>query len=146
MAYDRMRKLSNGCYVGRHSCFLLQYHLVLITKYHNPVITDEVEIYLKNYTLNYFKERYSPIVSIETMPDHMHVLFETVPTTRLDVFVNAFKAASSRVIRQKFKDELKQWYYKPVFWSQTYFIGSVSERSLEIVKHYIDTQKEKSNN
>ena len=29
----------NGYYVNRHSCFLLQYHLVLVTKYRRPAIT-----------------------------------------------------------------------------------------------------------
>ena len=30
-------------YVNRHSCFLLQYHLVLVTKYRKKVFNREME-------------------------------------------------------------------------------------------------------
>jgi hypothetical protein len=36
-------KNSAGYYKNRHSCFLLSYHLVLVTKYRNPVLTGEVK-------------------------------------------------------------------------------------------------------
>ena len=39
-----------GYYVNRHSCFLLQYHLVLVTKYRHPVIRGQLETALRNYT------------------------------------------------------------------------------------------------
>ena len=38
-----MKIRGDGYYVVRHSCFLLQYHLVLVTKYRRPAITGEVE-------------------------------------------------------------------------------------------------------
>ena len=46
-----------GYYVNRHSCFLLQYHLVLVTKYRHPVIRRQLETALRNYTETYFKDR-----------------------------------------------------------------------------------------
>lgn len=33
------KKRGTDYYVNRHSCFLLQYHLVLVTKYRHPVLT-----------------------------------------------------------------------------------------------------------
>ena len=30
-------------YTNRHSCFLLQYHMVLVTKYRHPVITGKLK-------------------------------------------------------------------------------------------------------
>ena len=39
-----MKKNNNNTYyLNRHSCFLLQYHLVLVTKYRKPVITNDLE-------------------------------------------------------------------------------------------------------
>ena len=39
-----MRKKENtDYYVHRHSCFLLQYHIVLVTKYRHPVLTGDVK-------------------------------------------------------------------------------------------------------
>ena len=34
------KKKGQAYYTNRHSCFLLQYHMVLVTKYRHPVLTD----------------------------------------------------------------------------------------------------------
>lgn len=51
------KRKDSDYYTNRHSCFLLQYHLVLVTKYRHPVITGDLEQYLLSYTKDYFKER-----------------------------------------------------------------------------------------
>ena len=138
-----MRKSRNGdYYVNRHSCFLLQYHLVLVTKYRHPVIHDELESTLLDYTEQYFKDRDMPIQAIKAMPDHIHILFDAPPQINLADFINAFKSASSRKIRQLFEDRLAEYYWKPYFWSLSYFLATVSERSAAAVKQYILNQKE----
>ena len=37
------KKLGQTYYTNRHSCFLLQYHIVLVTKYRCPVLTGAVK-------------------------------------------------------------------------------------------------------
>lgn len=137
-----MRRKDDGYYRNRHSCFLLQYHMVLVTKYRHPVIKGKLETALKQYTLNYFRERGYPVTAMECMPDHMHVLFDAKPNMNLAEFVNAFKSASSRNIRKQFASELAPYYWKPYFWSLSYFIGTVSERTTSAVAEYIKKQKD----
>lgn len=137
-----MYKVGNGYYKNRHSFFLLQYHLVLITKYRKPVITGDLELFLKKYINDYFLDRDYNIVAIETMPDHLHILFEADPQFHASVFVNALKTGSSRVLRNRFSEELSKYYWKPYFWSLSYFLGTVSERTTAAVRNYIETQKE----
>ena len=43
-------------YKSNHSCFLLQYHLVLVTKYHHPRLTDGVKNILLQYARSYFEQ------------------------------------------------------------------------------------------
>ncbi len=137
-----MKLTDDGYYVNRHSCFLLQYHLVLITKYRHPVIKDDIEQWLKDYTQTYFTDRDCIIQAFECMPDHIHLLFDAPPQINLADFINAYKSASSRHIRKNFEEELRPYYWKPYFWSLSYYIGTVSERSTEAVKNYINTQKD----
>lgn len=136
-----MKMASDGYYKNQHSCFLLQYHLVLVTKYRHPVLQGEIEEYLVQYTRDYFKKQDLNILELNCNEDHIHILFEAVPQMNLSNFVNAYKTASSRMIRKNFGDELKQYYWKPYFWSLSYFIGSVSENTLEAVKKYIQNQE-----
>ena len=137
-----MRRGKEGYYKNRHSCFLLQYHLVLVTKYRHPVIHGELEECLKDYVETYMKERGLSVIAMECMPDHIHILFEAPPQLELAKFVNALKSGSSRVLRKKFGEDLRPYYWKPYFWSLSYFVGTVSERTTEAVKTYIKTQKE----
>lgn len=137
-----MRQNKEGYYVNRHSCFLLQYQLVLVTKYRKPVITGQLEERLKEYTKAYFEEQGIKIQALETMPDHMHILFDAPPQINLANYINAFKSASSRIMRKEFEKQIGKYYREPCLWSLSYFIGTVSDRSAEAVKHYINTQKE----
>lgn len=135
-----MKMTSDGYYKNQHSCFLLQYHLVLVTKYRHPVLQGEIEEYLVQYTRDYFKKQDLNILELNCSEDHIHILFEAVPQMNLSNFVNAYKTASSRMIRKNFGNELKQYYWKPYFWSLSYFIGSVSENTLSAIKKYIQNQ------
>ncbi len=139
-----MKLLQEGFYVNRHSCFILQYHLVLVTKYRHPVITGELEKRLIEFTEKYFKERDCRIQAIECMPDHMHILFDAPPQINLANYINAYKSASSRRIRQEYGKQLEPYYWKPYFWSLSYFISSVSDRNEEITKEYMQNQKDKA--
>ena len=94
-------------YTNQHSCFLLQYHFILVTKYRKPVIVNSIKDFLIDYTQKYFKDRDFNILEINTNVDHIHILFECGPNTNLSTFVNAFKSASSRMIRKHFFKRIK---------------------------------------
>ena len=135
-----MRLTKDGYYVNRHSCFLLQYHLVLVTKYRNPVIDDTIKTWLIGYTENYLKEQGCVPEEIDTQPDHIHILFDAPPQINLANFINAYKSASSRKIRALFPEQVAKYYWEPYFWSLSYFIATVSNRSAEAVRQYIQNQ------
>ena len=43
-------------------------------------------------------------------------------------------------LKAKAKIVLKKYYWKPYFWSDSYFIATVSENTLDLVKNYIKNQ------
>lgn len=138
-----MKLRNDGYYTNRHSCFLLQYHLVLVTKYRHPVICGPVEETLKQYIRDFFEKREMPVHAFECMPDHVHILFDAYPNVNLAELINALKSASSRTIRKLYPEKMKQYYWKPYFWSQSYFIGTVSDRTADAVEKYINNLKNK---
>lgn len=135
-----MKMTNDGYYKNQHSCFLLQYHLVLVTKYRHPVLEGSIQEYLETYTRDYFKKQGMNILEVKCNKDHIHILFEAMPKINLANFVNAYKTASSRMVRKNFTEELKPYYWKPYFWNLSYFIGSDSENTLDAVKKYIQNQ------
>lgn len=127
---------------NRHSCYSLKYHLVLVTKYRHPVIKDELSIKLKEYVEYYFNNNKLDILEYNDDLDHIHILFEGKPNLNLSNFINGLKTLTSKNIRKDFKEELAPYYWKPYFWSRSYFISTVSEVSQSIVESYIKNQKD----
>ena len=126
---------------NRHSCYDLEYHLVVVTKYRHPVITGALKDRLFEITEDLFSGHWNcRILEKNTDRDHIHILFEAPPQIQLSVLVNNFKTVTSRRIRKEFAEELQPYYWKPYFWSDSYYIGSVSERSHEQITHYIQEQ------
>ncbi|MBO6308480.1 MAG: IS200/IS605 family transposase [Oribacterium sp.] len=126
---------------NRHSCYSLEYHLVLVTKYRHPVITDDLKNRLIDITYSVIEKDWGCIISsVNTDKDHIHVLFEAKPQTQLSKLVNNYKTVSSRLLRKEFADFLKPYYWKPYFWSDSYFICTVSDRTHAMVKRYIRDQ------
>lgn len=136
----RLMEKKNEYYINQHSCFLLQYHLVLITKYRHPVIVDDLKETLINYVNDYFIKYKLKILEINTDKDHIHIMFEAIPNINLANFINGLKTGSSRYIRIRYKEFLGPFYWKPYFWSASYFLGTVSEKSTKIVANYIKNQ------
>lgn len=133
-------KEANGYHVNRHSCFLLEYHLVLVTKYRHPVIKGELKEQLYKRLTELIGTAGLETLEINGEADHVHILFYGMPDMNLKNFITNLKTQSSTYIRKHFQEELKPFYWKPYFWSGSYFIAGVSERSEEAVRRYIQNQ------
>ena len=131
----------NYYYTNRHAVYLLQYHLVVVTKYRHKVINNDLKDRLIEISYSIIESDWkSKIISINTDEDHVHILFETSPQTQLSKLINNYKTVTSRLIRKEFSKQLEQYYWKPYFWSDTYFISAVSDTSEAMIKRYIEKQ------
>jgi putative transposase len=57
-------------------------------------------------------------------------------------FINAYKSASSRLIKKEFP-EIKKYLWKESFWSRSYCLLTTGGAPIEIIKQYIESQGEK---
>ena len=136
--YDKYHK-------NRHAVYLLQYHLVVVTKYRHPVIDGDVKDRLISLSHEIIEEHWKgEILEINTDHDHIHIQFEISPQTQLSKLINNYKTVTSRLIRKEFSEELRPYYEKPYFWSDTYFISSVSDTSRKTIEQYIQAQGKKA--
>ena len=129
---------------NHHSVFSLNYHFVQCVKYRRkafdfPEIIEE----LKSRTIAISKSNDINIISIETDIDHVHILFKTKPQTNLIKFINNWKSATSKVLRRKFKQHLKNKLWGNAFWSGSYCIITTGQTTLEVLKKYVENQGEK---
>ena len=125
-----------------HSVFALQYHFVQCIKYRRKVLDfPEIIEELKSRTHKIAESYGIEILSIETNLDHIHILFKTKPQTEIIKFINNWKSATSKSLRRKFADKIKDKLWKDVFWSGSYCLITTGQTTLEQVKKYIEEQK-----
>jgi putative transposase len=124
-----------------HSVFLLWYHLVLVVKYRRKVIDDAVSNRAKEI-FEYIAPNYK--ITLQEWnhdKDHIHILFRAHPKSEISKFINAYKSASSRLIKKEFPS-VRQKLWKEYFWSQSFCLLTAGGAPLEVLKKYIESQGE----
>lgn len=124
-----------------HCVYNIRYHLVLVTKYRNPVIDSEILSRLKTLTRERVEDWGGDLYEMTGEPDHVHILFDLPPHRAIADFVNALKTGTSRRIRNEYPDQVSRHYWKPVFWSRSYCVVTAGGAPLDTIKHYIQNQK-----
>ena len=127
---------------NNHSVFSLNYHLVMVVKYRRKVINDVISDRLKDIFEYIGKTYHITIVEWNHDIDHVHVLFKACPNTEISKFMNAYKSASSRLIKQEYP-EIREKLWKEYFWSKSYCLITTGDVTIDIIKEYIKTQGEK---
>ena len=122
-----------------HSVFLLNYHLILVTKYRREVFDDAVSDRAKAIF-----ERIAPDYKLEVIEwnhdkDHVHILFKAHPKSEISKFINTYKSASSRLLKKEFP-QIKEKLWEDKFWSQSFYLITTGGAPLDVIKQYIIDQ------
>lgn len=133
-----MEKLDNNA----HSVFLLYYHLVMVVKYRRQVIDDSISERAKEIFL-YIAPNYG--ITVEEWNhdrDHVHVMFRAQPKSEISKFINAYKSASSRLLKKEFP-QIRKKLWKEAFWSQSFCLLTTGGAPIDVIRRYIETQGER---
>ncbi|MEA3422664.1 MAG: IS200/IS605 family transposase [Bacillota bacterium] len=127
---------------NNHSVFMLNYHLILVVKYRKEVINSTISERLKEI-FEYISPRYK--ITLEEWnhdQDYIHVLFRAQPHSEISKFLNAYKSASSRLIKKEFP-QIRKHLWKEFFWSKSYCLLTTGGAPIEVVRQYIESQGQK---
>ncbi|MEB8764554.1 IS200/IS605 family transposase [Bacillus cereus] len=127
---------------NNHSVFLLYYHLVLVVKYRRNVFDDDMSDYAKDMFVRLSENYNITVVEWNHDVDHVHILFKAHPNTEMTKFINAYKSASSRLIKRDFP-QVKKKLWKDMFWSRSFCLLTTGASPIDVVKTYIEKQSEK---
>lgn len=124
---------------NNHSVFLLYYHLILVVKYRRKVFSDQMSQYAKNIFIRISSSYNITLEEWKHDNDHVHVMFRAHPNTEISKFINAYKSASSRLIKKDFP-EVRRKLWKEMFWSRSYCLLTTGGAPIEIIRKYIESQ------
>ena len=126
----------------RNCVFSLQYHLIVVVKYRQKVFVEDNMLSDIKKIINKIASDFDvQILEMECGVDHIHILFRSKPTLDMTKFINILKGHSSRDIRKKHKDFLKDKLWGDHFWSPSYFLATTGNVTVDILKEYIENQR-----
>jgi putative transposase len=128
---------------NNHSVFSLYYHLVLVIKYRKRVISDDISKRLKEIFEHIGPGYHIYLQEWNHDRDHVHVLFKAHPNTEISKFINAYKSASSRLIKKEFP-LIRKSLWKEFFWTRSYCLLTTGGAPIDFIKTYIETQGERN--
>ncbi|MBR0233944.1 MAG: IS200/IS605 family transposase [Synergistaceae bacterium] len=128
---------------NNHSVFLLYYHLILVVKYRRKVFYDEMSDFAKDVFIRIAKVHNITLEEWKHDRDHVHIMFRAQPKTEMSKFINAYKSASSRLIKKKFPD-VRQKLWKEMFWSRSFCLLTTGGVPIEVIQNYIEKQGSKN--
>ena len=128
---------------NNHSVFSLNYHLILVVKYRRKVINDAISDRLKAI-FEHIQDSYNiRVQEWNHDKDHIHVLFSAHPNSEISKFLNAYKSASSRLIKKEYP-QIREKLWKEAFWSKSFCLITTGGAPLEVIRQYIESQGEKT--
>lgn len=119
---------------------LINYHFVFCPRYRRKIFNiPNVERRFKEITKEVCDELDIEIIAIECDKDHAHIFLNALPTFSPSDIMNKIKGASSKRIREEFKELNKM----PNLWTRSYFVSTAGNVSSETIKKYVEEQKKR---
>lgn len=112
----------------------LYVHLTFGTKERYPFISEQIEPQLHSFMGGILKNKESPALKINSVPDHVHILFRLSKNYALAKVVEVVKKQSSKWLKTKGVTGFT--------WQIGYGAFSVSSSKVETVIKYISNQKQ----
>ena len=126
---------SNG-----HSVFSLYFHIVLVVKYRRKVFNQDISDRAKEIFNYIAASNFTVLEEWNWDVDHIHMLIRIQPHVTLSKLLNAYKSASSRLIKKEYP-HIKKDLYGSHFWSPSSCIISTGGAPIEIIRKYIEDQR-----
>ena len=112
--------------------------MVWCPKYRRKVLTNGVDVRLKELLLEYAANLSVDILEMEIMPDHVYIRMEAALQFGVHKAVKSLKGDTSRILRQEFPYLRTKM---PTLWTNSYFVSTEGGAPLEVIKQYIENQK-----
>ena len=118
--------------------YCCRYHIIFCPKYRRKVLLEPIAERFKQIVMSMQEEQNFYVLSMEVMPDHVHMLLDIDPTIGVNVVVARIKGKTAHILNREFPELTRKL---PTLWTRSKFIATVGSVSLEVVKKYIEDQK-----
>ena len=111
-------------------------HLIFSTKNRQRLLSDSIRQPLHNYMAVVLRNFNCPATLINSVEDHVHILFELARTVSISQAVEEVKTTSSKWLKTQSPD------LQAFAWQAGYGAFAVSQSNIDTVRDYIANQHE----
>ena len=123
-----------------HNVSVLMYHIVCPAKYRRVIISEEVDLTLREVCEGISRRFEIRFLEIGTEGDHVHFLVQSVPMYSPTKIVTTIKSILAKKIFEK-HPEIKKQLWGGEFWTDGHFISMVSKHvNEEVISNYVKLQ------
>jgi REP element-mobilizing transposase RayT len=119
-----------------HSLAKVAIHLVFSTQHRKQILSDGIRPAFHGYVATVLRNLQCPVLAINSLEEHVHILFELGRTVAVSRAVEDIKRTSSRWMKTQGTD------FKKFAWQSGYGAFAVSESNTAKVRRYIERQRE----
>ncbi len=125
---------------AHRAVYSLTVHIVFVTKYRKPILTDKLLTELESIFASILCTREGELLQFNGEKDHVHLLVSYKPSISVSNLIANLKATSSKTMWRNHADYLQQQYHKRVLWTGSYFVASCGGVTLEKLRQYVEQQ------
>ena len=122
-----------------HCVYDLKYHIVWITKYRKPVLTNPVGKRVRDLLRLICTSLDVEVVQGHISRDHIHMLVSVPPYVSVSKLVQRMKGLTSRRLLQENRG-LNKMFWGRHLWARGYFVASTGNVTEEVIGRYIAEQ------
>ena len=126
---------------GSHTQYDIEYHLVWTTKYRYKILRGKIAERCREIIRQVCEQNGITIIRGNVGVEHIHILISCPPTISAAEIAKRLKGRSSRILQGEYK-ELSKKYWGQHMWANGYFCRTVGMVTEEIIKEYIENQKD----
>lgn len=130
-----------SAYQNNHNViYSCRYHVVFCPKYRRKVLVTPIDDRLKTIIMEQVERYQQELIEMEVMADHVHLLVGCDPQFGIHRLIKLLKGFSSHALRQEYPSLKRRL---PSLWTNAYFVATVGGVTLETVKRYVESQKDR---
>lgn len=118
----------------------INYHFVWLTKCRSSVLFPPMDETIKEAITTLCMEHGYELLTLEVMPNYVHVFLSASPKTAPAVIAKVLKGSAARTFFVR-HPELKGKLFGGHLWNPSYYVGTAGEVSSDTIRRYIETQK-----
>ena len=124
----------------RTSVCNINYHVVWSVKYRRKILSEDVELYLKDLVRQIAADKGFTVHLFECGEgDHVHCFVSGPPKLSITDIVKYLKGITGRKLFEQFP-EIREKLWKGQLWNHSYYVETIGSVSEENIRRYIENQ------